>query len=95
MPMTAFEIIPDDVLVTFLNQADRVADVATLERVDDVVDEVFDGLSQSEFDEIERAALHAGTDISEQTDGAHEAIAGILERQGFLNPVPDAGLVMG
>jgi len=52
-----------------------------------LAERIFNDFDDEDFAQIEKAALNSGTNLDEQTEGAYEEIAQLLERDGWLKPL--------
>lgn len=77
---TAFQISEDDITTILRRESLRVADTQG-RSFDDMASDLFEEI---DHDRIEKAALNSGTELDDQTDGAHAEIKVILAEMGVL-----------
>lgn len=80
---TAFEISEIDVEVVLRAHRERIVS-PMVRSFDALAQSVYGELTDEDFGRIEKAALDSGTDMDEQTDGAHDELRTILSERGIL-----------
>lgn len=81
----AFEVTAEDIETVLRDHQFRL-ETKHGEPFGVLAEQIFNELSDADFAQIEKAALDSGTDLDEQTTGAHQEIALLLEREGWLKP---------